>query len=407
MEKIERNFLWLTAANVAGSVFTAILFIYLARVLQAENFGYLSYAGAMVFYLFNFIDLGLSTYGIREIAKNKSAVSEYVSNIVSFKLVLAAILFAGFTLINYSTHQFALVKILMLESALMFFVSALASEWAFQGLEKMYMVFVSFGVTSFLQLLFNILLVKGPGDILKVPLINFFASLPVIIFFLSRLKFKIRLFTLDLKKIRLYLSSAIVIWSISIFAQVYNGLDIVILGFFRPPQEVGCFSVARRIAGGITILLTFLAGAVLPHLSCTFKDDMPGFRQGTRKYLKMSAVILALVFVPVMLFSGPIISLTVGSEYLPASIPLKIMMMAIILVTFNLPYSTGLIAACMEREVLKQACASAVLNIFLNFLLIPRYGMIGASVSFLFAELLALVWILWVYNNKIRARRQI
>jgi O-antigen/teichoic acid export membrane protein len=359
-----------------------------------------------VFYLFNFIDLGLSTYGIREIAKDRAAASEYVSNIISFKLILAVILFIGFALISFLTHELALMRILMLELSLMFFVSAFASEWAFQGLEKMHMVFVSLGATSFLQLLLNVLLVKGPGDILKVPLINFIASVPVIIFFLHRLKFRFRLFSLDLKKIRLYLSSAIVIWAISIFAQVYNGLDIAILGFFRPPQEVGYFSVARRIVGGITLLLTFLASAVLPHLSCTFKDDMPGFRQGTRKYLKMSGIILALVFVPIMLSSGRIISMTVGDEYLPASIPLKIMMMAIILVTFNLPYSTGLIAACMEKEVLKQASASAALSVFLNFLLIPRYGMIGASVSFLFAELLALVWILWVYNNKIRARKQ-
>ena len=407
MGKIERNFLWLTAANITGSFFTVILFIYLARILKAENFGYLSYAGTLIFYLFNFIDLGLSTYGIREIAKDKSAASEYVSNIVSFKLMLAVILFIGFFLISSLAHQGALIRILMLELTLMFFVSALASEWAFQGLEKMYMVFVSLGVTSFLQLLLNVLLVKCPGDILKVPLINFFASIPVIVFFLNRLKFRLRLFRLDLKKIRLYMSSAIVIWAISIFAQVYNGLDIAILGFFRPPQEVGYFSVARRIVGGVTLLMTFLASAVLPHLSSTFKDDMPGFRQGTRKFLKMSGVILVLVFAPVIVFSGRIISLTVGNEYLPASMPLKIMMMAVILVTFNLPYSTGLIAACMEKEVLKQACASAALSLFLNFLLMPRYGMMGASVSFLFAELLALVWILWVYNNKIRARRQI
>ncbi len=395
--------MWLTAANVTSGLFTVALFIYLARTLEADKFGYLSYAGAIVFYMFNFIDLGLSTYGIREIAKDKSGTSEYVSNIVSFKLILALSLFTGFVIISALSHQLLLVKILMLEMALMFFVSALASEWAFQGLEKMHMVFMSLGVTSFMQLLLSVLIVKSPGDLLKVPLINFFASIPVIIFFLSRLKFRLRLFTLDLKKIRAYLSSSIVIWSISIFAQVYNGLDIAILGFFRGPQEVGYFSVARRIVGGVTLLMTFLASAVLPHLSCTFKDDMPGFCQGTRKFLKMSGMILVLVFVPVVLFSGQIISLTVGDEYLSASMPLKIMMMAIVLVTFNLPYSTGLIAARLEKEVLKQACASAALSVFLNFLLIPKYGMIGASISFFFAELLALIWILSVYNNKIRA----
>ncbi len=401
MGKVERNFFWLTAANLTSSLLNAVLFIYLARVLGSESFGYLSYAGTLVFYLFNFIDLGLSTYGMREIAKDRSKVSEFVSNITSFKFIMAVILFAGFAMVNAASHQLALVKMLMFEIAFMCFVSALSTEWAFQGLEKMHMVFVSFAVTPLLQLLLNFLFVRNPGDILKVPMINFLASMPVICIFLSRLKFKLRLFRLDLKIIKRYLSSAIVIWSISVFAQVYNGLDIVMLGLFRSPQEVSYFTVARRIIGGISLLMVFLTGALLPHLSFAYKDDISIFHSSTRKYLKISGIIFACIVIPVMLLGSQIISWTVGSDYLPAALPLKIMMVAIILVTLNLPYSTGLIAACMEKEVLKQACASAILSIFLNFILIPKYGMIGAAVSFVCAELLALGWVLCVYHKKI------
>ncbi len=401
MGKIERNFSWLTAANLTSSLLNAVLFIYLARVLGAEGFGYLSYAGTLVFYLFNFIDLGLSTYGMREIAKDRPRASEFVSNIISFRLLTALILFVGFTAINVYTHQMVLVKILMLEIALMCFVSALSTEWAFQGLEKMHMVFVSFAVTPFLQLLLNFLLVKTPDDILRVPVINFLASLPVIFAFLNRLKFKLSIFGLKLQEIRRYLSSAIVIWSISVLAQVYNGLDIVMLGLYRSPQEVSYFTVARRIIGGISLFMVFLTGALLPHLSFTYKDDISVFHKSTRKYLKISGAILACIFVPLVLFSSQAISWTVGANYMPAALPMKIMMVAIVLVMLNLPYSTGLIAASMEREVLKQAFASAALSIFLNFILIPRYGMIGASISFVCAEALALGWILWVYHKKI------
>ena len=402
MGKIEQNFLWLTAANLTSTCLNAIQFIYLARVLEAENFGYLSYVGTLVVYLLNFIDLGLSTYGIREIARDRSRISEFVSNIISFKLIIAFILFTGFILISNLTQQPAIIKILMFEMALMCFVSALTSEWAFQGLEKMHMVFISFAVTPILQLLFNVLMVKGPGDILKVPLINFMASMPILIVFLRRLKFSFNIFRLDFKRIYMYLSSAIVIWSISIFAQVYNGLDIVFLGFFKSPEEVGCFTIARRFAGGSALFLVFLAGAVLPHLSCAYKqEDMSLFHQSTRKYLKLSGIALACIIVPIILFSRQLISMTVGSGYLPSALPLKIMMFAMIPVAINLPYSTGLVAARMEKEVLKQVCASAVFSIFLNFILMPRYGMIGASVSFVCAEVLALVWILWVYHKKI------
>lgn len=405
MERLEKNFLWLTAANIVGSLFTALLTIYLARVLEAEYFGYFSYATALVFYLFNFVDLGLSTYGIRAVAKDHSAAGEYISNIVSFKLIMAGILFAAFVSMNLFTAQPALIKFLMAEAALMLFAGALAAEWAFQGMEKMQMVFISFAVTPLLQLGLSLFLVKGPSDILRVPLISFLGSMPIAVFFLRLLRFRFRISHIDFGKIKLYLSGSMVIWAISVFAQAYNGLDIVILGFFRAPAEIGCFTVARKIVGGAAVLMMLLANALLPRLSCTFASDRAQFRRATAKFLRVSMLLAALVFIPLALFSDKVIYLTVGSAYLSASVPLKIMMCALVLVMFNLPFSTGLIAACFERDVLKQAFASAALSVILNFALMPKYGMIGAAVSFLSAESMALIWILTIYHKRINAAK--
>ena len=72
MEKLSKNFIWLAAANIVSSLFGAVLFIYLARVLGPDSFGYFSYALTITFFLANFVDMGLSTYGIREIAKNRA-----------------------------------------------------------------------------------------------------------------------------------------------------------------------------------------------------------------------------------------------------------------------------------------------------------------------------------------------
>ena len=72
------------------------------------------------------------------------------------------------------------------------------------------------------------------------------------------------------------------------------------------------------------------------------------------------------------------------------------------IILFNLPFSTGLIASGFEKDVLKQAFASAVLSISSNFILMPKYGMLGGSISFVLAESLALVWILYLYRNKIK-----
>ena len=60
-----------------------------------------------------------------------------------------------------------------------------------------------------------------------------------------------------------------------------------------------------------------------------------------------------------------------------------------------------LIAASCERDVLRQAASSASLSVVSNIILIPRYGMAGAAVSFIMAEALALAWVLWLYKEKV------
>ena len=403
MERLEKNFIWMAAANILGSLFSITLFIYLARTLRAEAFGEVSYAHSFVFYLLNFVDLGLSTYGIREIAKDRGKASEYVSEIVSFKLLIAGSLFIVLTAATFLTSPSMSFKMIMFGASLLLFVSALSTEWAYQGQEKMHMVFVSFVTTTLLQFLMVWVFVKAPSDILKATPVYSLAAFLIPILFLIHFKFKPKLDFSYLKQIKRYLASSLIIWLIAIFAQVYNGLDIVLLGLFRGPEEVGYFTIARRAIGGSTLLMVFLANALLPRLSATFSNDLCQFNSATVKFLKISLSLTVLVFLPIIVFSDHIISFALGGEYLPACVPFKIMGLGLIIVLFNLPFSTGLVAAGKEKEVLKQVLASASLSVILNSFLMPKYGMIGAATSFLCAEVLAIILILWAYRKHIIA----
>ena len=402
MDKINKNFSWMAASNVASSFLSIILFIYLARILGPESFGLLSSIFTLVFFLANFIDLGLSTYGVREIAKDRSKASEYVSDIVSFRLVIAAIMFAFFILSGFLSRDMHHLKYLMFGSSIVFFMWALGSEWAFQGIERMHMVFLSMTVTGALQLGLALIYIKSPGDITKVPVIYMAASIPMAVFLLRRMSFKLNIRWGELKRIAMFLSSSLSIWGIGIFAQIYNSLDIFILGLSRTPEEVGYYTVARRIIGTLAGLFAFLAAAVLPSLSSSaFDKDVPRFRSATRKFIVLAVFITFTILLPLAIFGTGIITLTVGGAYSPAGAPLKLMIAALILILFNLPFSTGLIASGYEKDVLKQALASAVLSVGSNFYLMPKYGIIGGCISFLLAESLALIWILCLYRKRI------
>jgi len=403
VEKLSKNFFWMAAANISSSILSITLFIYLARALAPESFGLLSYIFTLVFFLANFIDLGLSTYGMREIAKDRSRATQYLSEIASLRILIASglcLLFLVSGLVVRDAHQ---LKLLMFASSIIFFMWALGSEWAFQGLEKMHVVFLSMVTTGALQLGLMFLFVKSSVDLPKVPILYFAASVPMAVVLLTRLRFRLIMKSDELKRIAGYLSSSFAIWGISIFAQIYNSLDVFILGLSRSPEEVGYYTVARRFTGTIALLLVFLAGAVFPSLSSSaFQGDSRRFKIATGKFLTLAVFIAVFALVPLILFSRSLVTFVVGSEYAPASEPLRIMAIGLLIVLFNLPFSTGLIASGYEKDVLKQAFASAVLSISSNFILMPKYGMLGGSISFVLAESLALVWILFLYRSKIK-----
>jgi O-antigen/teichoic acid export membrane protein len=268
----------------------------------------------------------------------------------------------------------------------------------------MQMVFASFATSALLQLALICLLVKGPNDLLKTPVLYFLATLPIMVVLLRKARFKFMVTTLDIRRIFAHLSSSIIIWLISVCAQTYNNLDIIILGMFRPAAEVGYFTVARRTVATIGGLLVFLANAILPHLAHTFHGDSDQFHHATRRFLRLATLIAVFGFIPAIIFSKQLIISTVGAGYLDARAPLIIMIVGMTLVFFNMPYSTGLIAGGFEKKVLKQAAASALISVVSNFILVPKYGMIGAAVTFLIVEAVAFTWIIWIYHRKIGFR---
>lgn len=403
MEKLSKNMTWMAASNAVSSLFGIALFIYLARVLMPDALGRLSYAFSIVFFLANFIDLGLSTYGTREIARQNSLVTRYVSEIVSFRIMLAALI-AMLMLIAVLLYGHSFMEsAVIVESLLMLWVFAAATEWAFQGIEKMNMVFVSFAAASILQLGLCLLFVKGSDNLLRVPLIYALAAMPVPLIFLRVLKFRFIFDRSLFRNIAAHLSSATVIWAISLFVQIYNGLDIFIVGLFRPPDEIAYFSVSRRFVGGIGMLLIFLANALLPRLSASLAEEgREQFDRAVSKFLKFAAAFSFFVFLPLIYYSKEILRFFLGESYIPAAMPLKIMLFGLLFVLFNIPYSTALVAMRREVSVLKQAFFCAVSALILYFMLIPRHGLAGAAWSFVVVEIIAFVWIIAVYKKMVR-----
>ena len=101
------------------------------------------------------------------------------------------------------------------------------------------------------------------------------------------------------------------------------------------------------------------------------------------------------IFIIFFLYTEQLITIFVGSNYLPSANALKILAFAYVVLNFTGPNISTLIALGKSRFLMYVTIFGAIIIILLNFLLIPTYGVIGAaigtSIAFIFMTLIKIV----------------
>ncbi len=102
---VARNTTILTIASICQRLLAFVYFTIIAREIGAENLGKYSFtlSFAMIFTIF--VDLGLTSAMVREIAKSKEKTKEFVNVVFGAKIICSiltfGLIFAAINILNY------------------------------------------------------------------------------------------------------------------------------------------------------------------------------------------------------------------------------------------------------------------------------------------------------------------
>jgi len=163
------------------------------------------------------------------------------------------------------------------------------------------------------------------------------------------------------------------------FIFIYNRTDQIILFHFRGSDNVGLYSAASRLAESFNIIPLALMTSVLPLLSQYYEMSQKDFE----RFYRLSFKYLLIFIIPVAsfttIFSDSVILLFFGKGYLPASQGLRILIWAEVFVFVGIVNNSILIAMKKQKIEALFTGASALVNIVLNLIFIPKYGVIAAA----------------------------
>jgi O-antigen/teichoic acid export membrane protein len=165
------------------------------------------------------------------------------------------------------------------------------------------------------------------------------------------------------------------------------------LQFMRGSEVVGYYNAGYKIVLLLTVVMGLLNSVFYPRFAATIKN----FKEinSTQKFY---AKLMSLLFLPIglggMVVAGPLIAFIYGESYEPAVGAFQILLMLPVITAISSVIAFPLIATGGERLYAKVVVLAALVNLMLNFVLIPQLGMYGAALATVAAEVTALVYLL-------------
>jgi O-antigen/teichoic acid export membrane protein len=185
-----------------------------------------------------------------------------------------------------------------------------------------------------------------------------------------------------------------------IFYLVYFQSDIILLKYMVSDEAAGIYNVAFVIMAAVYMLPSVIYQKfLLPKIHRWANHDRERFYQVYRTGNWVMLILGLLAMLAIWLLAPFGVQFLFGSSYVGAVLPLSILALAAPLRFLGSSAGSFLSTQSHLIKKLYIMCIVALVNIVLNFLIIPIYGAIGAAVTTVFSELL-MVFIMHIYARK-------
>jgi len=175
-------------------------------------------------------------------------------------------------------------------------------------------------------------------------------------------------------------------------AMLMRYTDTWMIGIYLNPIAVASYNVAVRIANLFELPSMALANILYPQAVKQSKIDG---NDSFKKLYEVSVAAIVMIVTPLVifaiLFSDPIIYLLAGTQYAESADLLKITMLYGLIVPFNKQMGILLDAYGKAKTNMFFVIRNTVINIVLNAIAIPYFGIIGAAYATLSTFLIILV----------------
>lgn len=398
-KKVAKNSAWLILDKISRIGLKLLSTIIVANYLGSELFGVVNYSISIVAIFFGFASLGLNGIVVQELIKHPHDKEIIIANSLWLKLIAAFLscllaITTGIILVDDSN---VIIFIIILGLGYCFKSFEIIDYWL-QSLLKSKLAVVSRVVALFIITGFQLIAVWLELDIIYIIVSIALEFVIVALFYLYfYLKEHAVVFTFSRAVSFSLLSKSWPLILSAIGAIIYLKSDQIMIEYFLSREAVGVYAVAVQFSEIWYFVPNAIAISLFPIL--VKKSKLPVFKDIVRGSYSLMFIAGVLVGIVVTIVGPLAIKLLYKPEFWEAGQILVIHIWAGVFVFMRTIFSKWLIIEERFIHSLSTHLIGAFVNVLLNIILIPEYGIYGAAIATLISYGFSSYFSLWLFPS--------
>jgi len=389
--KYSANTSWLLGERVLRMVISLFVGIYVARYLGPERFGLLSYSVSFVWLFSSLASFGLNNILVRELVQSPEQRNNLLGTVFWLKVfgtfVMATAIAVALQFIEDDQQTYWMIFIITLGYL---FQTTNVIELYFQAQVQSKFIVRAQVAQMLITSLFKIYLIYIQAELIWFAFALMLDQVVAAALFLIVYCWKIDFFpyfTFHWKRAKKLMDGALPLIFSGMMVLLYMKIDQVMLKEMLNAKAVGVYAAAVKLCEAWYFIPSAIMASLFPAIIESRKKSEEIYENRVQKLYEMMVWGSLLVAIPTSFLADWFIQVLYGANFQDAAIVLKIYIWTFVFVSLGVASSHWIVAENLEKYALLRSLLGAIINISLNWYMIPIYGITGAAYATLITQL--------------------
>ena len=391
--KFFKNTSWLLLDKVLRIFIGLIMGVWIARYLGPEQFGLLSYAQSFVGLFLVIALLGLDAIVVKELVSHPKKRDTLLGTAFFLRIIGALIVFVLVYIANsfFNNSEKTSLLIFIIVSAT-FIQSFQVIEFYFEAEVKAKYIAYSNIITLFISSIIKIIFILTQKPLIYFAFITMIDALILsfsLLYYYSYNHLSVKRWSIDFTLAKKLLTDSWPLILSGIVISIYMKTDQIMINQMLSSEANGYYAVAAKLSTSWYFIPIVISNSLFPAIISAKEESKELYLTRLQQLYTFLAWLAISVAIFISFFSQDIIKLLYGEAFIAASDVLIIHIWAGVFVFLGIASSKWFILENLQKYSFYRTLAGAIINLILNYILIPYYGIIGAAIATLISQFVA------------------